>query len=281
MNNELGKEIEISISGIRNLIEAIKTAHGFDLGCFALTFFKRSIIRAMQINELKGFDTLTDKLITDKTFFEKFLSDINVECTEFFRDPAFWRYFRDEMLPSLDKKDTRIKIWIPGCSSGEELITSAIIINEAGLKHKTEILATDISQFIIQNLEKRVYSSKNIEISETNYQRFNEGKASLSRHILPVKNGFRIKNDIYENIEFSLYKYQDAQRIRGFNVIIFRNIFIYYTQQYQEMLLGLFANNLAYNGYLVVGNMENISWCKDYYKFTEINKNEKIYKKTG
>jgi len=281
MNSALEREIEISISGIRNLVEAVKEEHGFDLGCFAMTSFKRRVIKTLQKNEIGTIEVLTNKLVDDKLFFEKFLNDINVECTEFFRDPAFWRYFRNDILPALDKKQMQIKIWFPGCSSGEEVISGAIAIEEAGLKNKTKILATDISASIVDGLKNRTYSNNKFEISETNYQRFNEEKADFSRYTVKEKNGFRIRDDIYENIDFNVYKYQDAQKIKGFNLVICRNVFIYYTTQYQEMLLGLFAENLSYNGFLVIGAMEDISWCKDYYKFSEVNNSEKVYKRIG
>ncbi len=277
MNNALSKEIEIGISGIRNLVEAVKNTHGFDLGCFAITSFKRRVIKALHINEISSVEALTDMLVNDKQFFEKFLRDINVECTEFFRDPAFWRYFRNDILPALDRKHSQIKIWIPGCSSGEEVLTAAIAIQEAGLKDKTKIYATDISPEIIKELTNKVYSNNKFEISETNYQRFNEEKTDFSRYTITERNGFRIRDDLYENIELDVYKYQNAQKIKGFNLIICRNVFIYYTLQYQEMLLGLFAENLSYNGYLAIGIMEDISWCKDFYKFKEIDKNDKVY----
>ncbi len=280
MNNSLNSKIEIGISGIRNLVSILKESHGFDLGCFALTSFKRRVIRTMQENEINCLNVFADKLAADKSFFEKFLKDIDVECTEFFRDPPFWRYFRDEMLPTLDKNHKQIKIWVPGCSSGEELITLAIVIEEAGLKHKTKITGTDISPSIIRDLENKVYSRKKIEISETNYQRFNEEKTSLLKYTLPGKTGFKIVDHIYENMIFDIYKYQNAKKIGEFNLIIFRNILIYYTQECQEMILGLFADNLANKGYLVIGNMENISWCKDFYRFTEVNQIERVYKKT-
>lgn len=277
MNNALSKEIEIGISGIRNLVEAVKNTHGFDLGCFAITSFKRRVMKALHINEISSVEALTDMLVNDKQFFEKFLRDINVECTEFFRDPAFWRYFRNDILPALDRKHSQIKIWIPGCSSGEEVLTAAIAIQEAGLKDKTKIYATDISPEIIKELTNKVYSNNKFEISETNYQRFNEEKTDFSRYTITERNGFRIRDDLYENIELDVYKYQNAQKIKGFNLIICRNVFIYYTLQYQEMLLGLFAENLSYNGYLAIGIMEDISWCKDFYKFKEIDKNDKVY----
>jgi len=279
MNNTLGKDIEISISGVRHLIDRVKKVHGFDLGCFALTSFKRRLIKALKKNELNDIETFTDKIVSEKLFFNKFLNDIDVECTEFFRDPAFWRYLRDEVLPLLDKKNMRIKIWVPSCSSGEEVITTAITVQEAGLKDKTEILATDISPYIIQDFEKKVYSKSKFEISETNYQRFNEEKTDFSRYTKPVKNGFCFPDDFFENIKVDYYNYQDAKKIKSFNLIICRNIFIYYTAQYQEMLLNLFLENLSYNGYLAIGNMENISWCKDFHKFVEVNESEKVYKK--
>ncbi|GEM_PF-177099 len=280
MSNFLDKEIEISISGIRKLIEAVNKKHGFDLGNFALTSFKRRLIKALQKNELKNIEDLTEKLVSDKSFFDKFLSDIDVECTEFFRDPAFWRYLRDELLPVLGKNLMKIKIWIPGCSTGEEALTASIVILESGLKDKAEILATDITPYTINKPGKRIFSNSKIEISDSNYQRFNDGKTSFSQYIEPQVNGFSVCDKVYDNIKFELNNYhQEVQQHNMFNLIICRNIFIYYTSQYQEKLLEIFTNKLIYNGYLAIGNMEDISWCKDFNRYREVNNSEKVYKK--
>jgi len=278
-NNE---DIEIGISGIRKLTEVIKQHHNFDLGIYASTALKRRISRVIVKNNFKTLDDLIDILATNKSFFSKFQTQMLVEGTEFFRDPAFWRCFRDEICKTHKNNQIKLRVWLPFCSTGEEVITTAIALHEAGIYDKSVIIATDINNDIIELSKNRVYSNSILEISENNYKRFKEDEAeTLSKYYRVETSGFSFEPFLYENIGYDVFNGSDTNNIKGVNMIICRNNFIYYSATYQEKLLEIFSDKLSMNGYFAIGNKENISFCKDARKYSAINEIEKVYKKTS
>jgi chemotaxis protein methyltransferase CheR len=282
MNPLLNEEIEISIAGVRQLIELSTKRYNHDLSCYALTSFKRRLVKFIEVNDLRNLDVFLKRIDKDEKLFISFLTALSVEVTELFRDPALWRYFRDDVLPALSRNHDHIKIWIPGCSTGEEVASTAIVLKEAGMLDKTEIIATDITDEIVNSLKSRIYPISKHELSEANYKRYMpETDGDFEKYIIFEKNGFRLPENLFKNVVCQKYDYKEDLKIRGINVIICRNNFIYYTAQFQERLLELFSSKLAFNGYLLIGNKENISWCKDIAKYSPVNENEKVYRKTS
>ena len=282
MNPLLNEDIEISISGVRQLNELVMKRYGFDMSRYALTSFKRRLVRFLEKNDIRSLELFLKRLEKDDDLFKKFLSSQSVEVTELFRDPALWRSFRDDILPVMAKHHSSIKIWIPGCSTGEEVASAIIILKEANLFDRAEIIATDITEGIVKTIINRVYPVSKYEYSEANYKRYNpEGETDFSKYAKMEKNGFKVADSLFQNTTFLKYDYSEDLKIRGINVILCRNNFIYYTAQFQEKLLELFSSKLAFNGYLIIGNKENIDWCKDNARYSIVNESEKVYRKTS
>jgi chemotaxis protein methyltransferase CheR len=281
MNRSNYEGIEIGISSLRKLTETIRQKYNFDLGNYASTSLKRRLSRVMQLNDMRNPDDLIEKLNTQPLFFSKFQSQMIVQGTEFFRDPAFWRLFRDEICKTLAGNLLKIKIWIPGCSSGEEVITTAIALHEAGLYQRSVIYASDLNKEIVDLSRNRVYDNNLLEISENNYRRFKEDEsAEFSKYYTRQPAGFAFHNSLYDNIIYEVFPDDEPHSIKSVNMILYRNKFIYFTAQYEERLLEIFSEKLMINGYLAIGNKENISFCRDARKFTAVNEIEKIFRKT-
>lgn len=281
MKQALNEDIEIGISGIRKLIQTVKEVYNTDLSVYASTFLKRRVSKIMNIHNLKNLDELIEK-IHQQEFFSSFIKHLTVEGTEFFRDPGFWRYFRDEICPSLARNLMRIKIWIPGCSTGEEVLSMAITLKEAGIYDKCTILATDLNKEIIEKSRERFYSHSKLEISENNFKRFLEDESSdMQKYIKLQTHGFQILPALFENINYEVLDNYENCKIRGINVVLCRNYFIYFTAQYQDKLFSIFTEGLNQNGILAIGNKENIAFCHDEGKYVLIDDKEKIYKKVS
>lgn len=274
------EESNIGISGLRKLNRITTQMYGFDLRTFATTSLLRKIESIIQANHFKDVDTLIHVLETRSSFFPIFQSQLNYLCSELFRDPAFWKLFRDSVVPVLNKTKSKIRIWVHGCSSGEEVLSTAIVLHESGLNEKFFIYATGINELSINEARNKIYFDKQLEVSDNNYKRFcNDENSSIFRYLERKEKGFIFKDEFYKNIRHEVFNGIEANEIRGLHLVLCRNYFIYCTPEYQNNLLGLFTKSLIPGGFLAIGNKENISFCNDFNKYVVFNKNEKVFQK--
>jgi len=275
-----GEGLKIGILGLRKLNQITTSLYDFDLRKYAATSLMHQIEALIDKNHLKDIDALIHLLETRSSFFPVFQSQLSFSCTEFFRDPAFWRSFRDEVLPIINKGNSRIYVWVPGCSSGEEALSTSIMLYESGLSGRSSVYVTGINKMSIDEARKRTYQVKQLEISENNYKRFhNDENTAISKYLIRKDNGFVFKDDLYENIRYGVFNGSESNEIRGLHVVLCRNYFIYCTPEYQNNLLGIFTHSLIPGGFLAIGNKENISFCDDFKKYMVFNKKEKIFQK--
>jgi len=275
-----GEGSNIGILGLRKLNQITTSLYGFDLRSYATTSLLRAIEAVIQKNHLRDIDALIHLLENRSSFFQVFQSQLSFNCTELFRDPAFWRSFRDDVLPELNKLNNKIRIWVPGCSSGEEAISAAIIIYEAGLCEKTSVYVTGINELSNKKARNKIYQVKQLEISENNYKRFrNDENTAISEYLIRKDSGFVFKDDLYKNIRFGVFNGSETPEIRGLHVLLCRNYFIYCAPEYQNYLLGRFTNSLIPGGFLAIGNKEDISFCNDFSRYIMFNNKEKIFQK--
>jgi len=275
---ETNDEIELSIADIRKLIEAIKNTYSYDFSNYALTSFKRRISKFLLNNNIFRIDDLIPKIISDKSVYKKFLSDIRIEITELFRDPSFWRYFRDKTLQVLNNNYQRINIWIVNSSSGDEIFTLGIVLKECGLFDKTNIFATDFTEDLLKNSKSGLFPIAKLENSEANYKRFNE-KGNFYDYYKADKNTFLMNENLIANTKFLINDLTDNPPSKSIQVILSRNNFIYYNSNLQDKITNVFCKSLALNGYMIIGIKESLNGCGDVKKFYAENENEKVYKK--
>lgn len=275
-----GEGLKIGILGLRKLNQITTSLYDFDLRKYAATSLMHQIEALIHKNHLKDIDALIHLLETRSSFFPVFQNQLSFSCTEFFRDPAFWRSFRDDVLPIINKGNSRICVWVPGCSSGEEALSASIMFYESGLSGKSSIYVTGINKLSIDEARNRTYQLKQLEISENNYKRFhNDENTAISKYLIRKDNGFVFKDDLYDNIRYGVFNGSESNEIRGLHVVLCRNYFIYCTPEYQNNLLGIFTHSLKPGGFLAIGNKENISFCDDFNKYMVFNKKEKIFQK--
>jgi chemotaxis protein methyltransferase CheR len=275
-----GESAGIGILGLRKLNQVTKNLYGFDLRLYAATSLMRKIEAVIQRNHLKDIDSLIQLLESRSSFFPVFQSQLSISCSELLRDPAYWRCFRDDVLPILNKINHKIRIWVAGCSSGEEAVSLAIMLYEAGLYEKSSVLVTGINELAISEARKKTYRDKQLENSENNYKRFsNNENAAISRYLNRKDSGFVFKDELYNNLRYEVFNGSETNEIKGLHVVLCRNYFIYCTPEYQNELLGLFTGSLIPGGFLAIGNKEDISFCDDFSKYLVFNKKEKIFQK--
>ncbi|WP_038032734.1 CheR family methyltransferase [Thermonema rossianum] len=270
---------EIEIAQLRRLIEMIKKRYDYDFSNYAMSSFRRRVQRFIELFRIESMEELIRKLELDKQFFKTFLSEITVNVTEMFRDPTFWVELRDEIIPSILMNKKEFRVWHAGCSSGEEVFSMAILLDEMGILDQVEIVATDIDYSILDKAQQATYNLRNMEeVNKKNYQRF-MGKRTLEAYY-KVEDGKAVMDKtLLRNVQFVEHNLVNGEKIGVFDLILCRNVMIYFNQTLQNEVLKLFHASLPRYGYLAIGSKESLIWCEYANKFIIVNNNEKIYKK--
>jgi chemotaxis protein methyltransferase CheR len=271
--------LDLELKELRNIIAAVKESYRMDFGDYALSSFKRRIIRILEVFKIKSSEELIMRIQTDRLFFEKFVKEVTVNTTEMFRDPSFWRKVRDEIIPLFDKNGT-IRIWHAACSSGEEVYSMAILLKEAGLLEKTVMFATDLNEDVLKTARTGIYSQRNMDINTSNYERFG-GKNKLSDYYTLSNDNAHFNNNLIKGVNFRIHDLSKNELFSKFDLIVCRNVLIYFNFELQDRVVKQFDDSLYKGGVLGIGSKETIVWCKSAKKFSTISVEEKIYRKIG
>jgi chemotaxis protein methyltransferase CheR len=268
----------ITIEELHELIDLIKRIYGFDFSDYSKASLKRRLLRVLQLKRLQLYD-LKHLLVNDPAFFQQLLEEITVNVTEMFRDPSFYKALNSQVIPYLSSYQ-HSKIWCAGCSSGEEVYSLAILLNEAGLRKKSFIYGTDINTEVLKEARKGIYSLRKIKSYVENYQ-LTGLNGSITDHFTILYDAASIHNELKQNTLFSVHNLVSDNVFNEFQLISCRNVFIYFEIKLQERILDLFYKSLAPLGFLCLGTKETIR--SDYFKkkFKVINQKENIYQKIG
>jgi len=270
--------IEIEIKKLRKLISFILEAYGYDFSNYAISSFKRRVQRIMQSKKHGTIELLIKSIKKDKDFFEDFLSEVTVNVTEMFRDPAFWKEIRDFTIPRLFETKDHLRIWHAGCSSGEEVLSMAIMLKEMNLLDKVTIVATDLDVRIINQARSGFFQVENLEVNESNYAQF-QGKFDLLNYCESINGKVEMDKTLMENVSFKVHDLVKGGVFEKFDLILCRNVMIYFNQMLQNSVLKKLHQSLNSKGYLSLGSKESIGWSQVSNKFKVVNNSEKIYQK--
>ena len=269
---------EIEIAELKKLTELVRDKYRYDFSNYAMSSFKRRIQRILELYRFPSVDALCKKINDEPVFFKEFLSEITVNVTEMFRDPSFWRVLRDQVLPNILLNNNNISIWHAGCSSGEEVFSLAIILREMGLLEKVKIVATDIDTAILEKARSGTYSMKNMELNQKNYIRY-QGAHFLEKYYKEENGKAIMDKSLVANVSFQEHNLVNSHPFSKFDLVLCRNVMIYFNQTLQNNVLKMFHESLFKYGYLIVGSKESLIWCDIANKFIVVNNEEKIYKK--
>jgi chemotaxis protein methyltransferase CheR len=268
---------DIDIVDIKKITEVVHTKYGYDFRNYAMSSFKRRMQRILELKGLTG-ETLLKKLIDQPAYIDEFLDDLTVNVTEMFRDPGFWRLLREDIIPGILLNNKQFKIWHAGCSSGEEVISMNIMLKEMGIIDNVTIYATDLDTGILEKARTATYPLKNMEINEKNYIRF-QGKKNLKEYY-KEENGKAVFNkELLKNVTFRKHDLVVGEAFNKFDLILCRNVMIYFNQTLQNEVLKKFHGSLFKYGYLAIGTKESIIWCEYSNRFIVVNQEEKVFKK--
>lgn len=274
LENSKNEKIETDL-----LLQAIYLKYGYDFRSYAKASIRRRIRNSMAKAGLKTISELQHKLIYDRDFFDKLLKDLTVNVTEMFRDPPFFKALRDAVIPELKKKEF-IKVWHAGCATGEEVYSLVIILNEEGIKDKVRVYATDVDESVLAVAKKGVYPISALKGFTTNYQKTG-GVRSFADYYTSQYDLVLMAQQLKKNIVFANHNLVTDDVFGEMDLIVCRNVMIYFNRDLQERVFRLFHNSLCAGGFLCLGAKETIRFSDYSKEFENVVKNQRIYRKKG
>ena len=266
------EQIEIEL-----LLEGIYQHYGFDFRSYAYASIRRRLWKRIEAEGLSTISALQDRVLHDSDLMERLLLDLSINVTAMFRDPGFYRVFRDQVVPTL-RTYPFIRIWHAGCATGEEVYSMAILLEEEGLYERSRIYATDINEVVLQKAKSGIFPLDRMQEYTENYIAAG-GKRSFSDYYLAKYDGALFHPSLTKNVVFSQHNLVTDRSFSEFNVILCRNVLIYFDKTLQARVLTLFYDSLAMFGVLALGSKESLRFspCEECYE--QINGPEKIYRK--
>jgi chemotaxis protein methyltransferase CheR len=264
---------------IRLLLEALYVRYHYDFRNYAMASIKR---RLRQARDQLGFATISamqESVLHDPQMLPRVLGYLTVQVSEMFRDPSYFQAIREQVVPHLSTYPS-LKIWIAGCSGGEELYSLVILFREEGLESRTIFYATDISQEALRTAEAGVYNLDRIQLFTENHRK-SGGKSSLSDYYSAAYGRAVFDKSLRQNVVFSDHSLVTDAVFGEMHLISCRNVLIYFDRPLQDRAIGLFKHSLARKGFLGLGAKESLRFSDHSGAFKDFVREEKIYQRSG
>lgn len=259
------------------LLEAIFQRYHYDFRGYARASIKRRLKQAKERFGCESFSQLQDKLLHDAEVMHALLSFLTVQVSELFRDPSYFRAIREKVVPHL-RTYPSLKVWIAGCSSGEELYSLVILFREEGLEERTLFYATDINPDALARAQAGVYSLEQVQLFTKNHQ-LSGGKSSLSDYYTADYGAVSLDKSLRKRVVFSDHSLVTDAAFGEMQFVSCRNVLIYFERPLQDRAIGLFADSLSRKGFLGIGAKESIRFSSHSEQFDDFVREERIYQK--
>lgn len=259
----------------RLFLEGIYQKFGYDFRNYAEASIERRLRFIMDVFEVKSLLELLHMVFHSQTEFKKLLNHMTIHTTEFFRDPSFFKTIREEVVPIL-KTYNSINVWHAGCSTGEEVISLAILFKEEGLDNKTTVYATDISENALKTARKATYDLSKFKDLNKNYVA-SGGTETPSQYYTAEYGLGRFDPSLIKNVVFSTHNLATDGNFIEAHLIICRNVIIYFDSTLQDRVFRLFANSLANQGILGLGPKESVQFSAEGKLYTPLKDIKGLY----
>jgi chemotaxis protein methyltransferase CheR len=264
---------------LKLFLEAIYHKYEYDFRQYAYSSLKRRVAAAMTRFSCSTITQLQELVIHDARAFPPLLDFLTVQVSEMFRDPSYFRALRENVIPVL-RTYPSLKIWVAGCSQGEEAYSLAILLREEELLDRTLIYATDINGSALRSAEGGVYDIARVPTFTENH-RLSGGKGSLSDYYTAGYGRAVLDGTLRQHIVFSDHSLATDAVFAEVQLVSCRNVLIYFDRQLQDRALGLFHEALSHKGFLGLGSKETLRFSKLAPQFQALSERERLYRKVG
>jgi len=271
------ERLETETLELQLLLEGVYRQYGFDFREYAPASLKRRVWRRVQAERAGTIAGLLALVLHDADAMERLLLDLSINVTSMFRDPTFYAAFRAQVVPVL-RTYPFTRIWVAGCSTGEEVYSLAILLQEEGIYDRTRIYATDINETVLGRARQGVFPLEKMQEYTENYIRAG-GTRSFSEYYLAKYEGALFDRSLTENVVWAPHNLVQDRSFNTFNTILCRNVMIYFDRALQTRVHQLFHDSLERFGILALGHKESIRFTGLENVYEELDVHEKLYRK--
>ena len=274
---ETVESIVLKEEEVDDIIALINDFSGYDFSEYSRPSLLRRMQRFVTINKITNLSVFQDELIENSQLLNNLIEELTVNVTEMFRDPLFFTTIKNDILTELEKL-SHIKIWHAGCSTGEEVYSMMILLHEKKLLEKSIVYATDINQTVLSKAREGKYSLENMKEYAANYKSF-DTNGDFNAYF-DVKDGVaHVKSLLKEKVIFSAHNLVSEGVFNQFDLIVCRNVLIYFNKQLQDQVFIKFYNSLNTGGFLAIGSKETLQFSPIDKQMDVVNQKWKIWRK--
>nr|WP_296948701.1 CheR family methyltransferase [uncultured Massilia sp.] len=261
------------------LVEAVYLKYNYDFRDYTGASQKRRVLAAMKAMDCETISSLQARVMHDPAAFAQLLQYLTIPVTEMFRDPEYYLALRQQVVPFL-KTYPSLKVWVAGCSTGEEVYSLAILLHEEGLLERSLIYATDINPASLDAARRGVMPLDRMRLYTENYQK-SGGLRAFSDYYTAAYGGALFERFLVENVTFADHSLATDSVFAETHLISCRNVMIYFNRRLQNRVLGLFHESLCHRGFLGLGSKESIDFSSYAERFESLARRERIFRKVG
>lgn len=262
---------------LRLLIDAVYLRYGHDFRDYAQASLRRRVLQAKDRMGAASITALQERVLHDPQQFAELLQYLTVPVSEMFRDPAYFLAIRRQLVPVL-RTYASLKVWVAGCSTGEEAYSMAILLAEEGLLERTILYATDINHASLDKARQGIFALDTMQEYTRNYQRAG-GARSFSDYYTAAYGGALMDKSLRDAITFADHSLATDAVFSETQFISCRNVLIYFNRALQDRALGLFHESLSHRGFLGLGSKETLDFSAYADRFEPVSRPERLYRR--
>jgi chemotaxis protein methyltransferase CheR len=259
------------------LLEGVYRQYGYDFRGYAPGSLKRRLWRRAYAENVPTLSALQERVLHDPECMERLLQDLSISVTSMFRDPGFYVALRENVIPRL-RTYPFVRIWNAGCSTGEETYSLAILFREAGLGERVRIYATDINDSVVARARSGMFPLERMRDYTENYVRAGGGE-EFSSYYTAEGDHARFDPALTDRIVFAQHNLASDRAFNTFNLVVCRNVMIYFGKELQDRVHDLLYESLETFGMLALGRKESIKFSPRESCYESLDPDERIYRK--